>query len=522
MDSSESDQQIEPDWQGSGVELFSTQRRLLEAMFSDGGLGDLRSSDPLHPAVLRFGALGEMVREGERIAFPFQHLAIVEGLRQVIDTANWAPEEITDDFWSFLDDDDVRIKTTAALRDAGQFLDTLAELSIWGFLRNAGLEARRVEEEGLSDIVIDEGGDAEVRGDVKRIRRSSAVSRVGEVIQKANKQVKKSEPQGGGAVFILLDVPLRAAPSDDGVPQVVSHYAREARAAIRQHNSSINHVVLVWDDYVTHGNFPDPVMYALRRRSIVLEHSAPRVSARLHAQQLEIGQTLVTTIKPDPAPRPRQDPPGLLRALRLITTSDQQLGRIGEFAMEPGLSDAGAAGIVIAKRHVRNTLDAPDAVAIHYILELTSAVIVKRVRTATVDFVLAVLASWDDRKAQWRVSDAYKLFDEEDALDRLASDANEAFVAVLERYGCWLKVGNVVARWFPEITAQLPDDQPPTWDYVMAMLRNLGEFDRAPERARMPCSMMVSPENQLTARGVYMTDLDRYHAAVRAADRRDW
>jgi len=172
-------------------DMVATLCRQLELMFADPNLAALRASDPTHPAAVRWHDLQELRREGQKL--PADRIGLImEALREYLSTTLWAPEAPGEYFWDFLPHEATRVRTVSNLLSAEGFADVLAELYYWGWLRFRGFDARRVEEDGVSDIVLSQGSDREVRIEVKRIHRGTNPSAVRRVIQKANRQAARS------------------------------------------------------------------------------------------------------------------------------------------------------------------------------------------------------------------------------------------------------------------------------------------------------------------------------------------
>ena len=255
------------------VSWISVHLKQLGQMFGDEGLTRLRGRSPRHPAVALYEVLLAMEASRATARWPDEYEQVAAVATLGLDFSTWAPQPPYDDFWSFLDPE-TRDWTLGMLAQADQFEDAMAELFTWGWLRSEGFNARRVNDEGESDIVLDH--DDPWRCEVKRIHVGTPAERVARVVTKANQQIKKSDPDSAGTLFIsLARAPTRAA-FDDRIPNDVEPYISAVNDALRRYHRSVAQVVVMWDDVMILGDRPDPVLYAFRRRSVAVEHQSPR------------------------------------------------------------------------------------------------------------------------------------------------------------------------------------------------------------------------------------------------------
>lgn len=507
----------EPDELLKSTEVLNDLRSRFELMFDDPNLRELRGRDPTHAAVEGFDAAGQLLSEGDNLLAEHVDVQLLVS-QQWMNMRTWGPQVSGDRFWGFLPDEATRARTVSGLADSDQHQDTLAELFYWGWLEQQGLSAVRVEEEGVSDIVIRRGASDEVRVEVKRIRAGSDPLRVAEVIKKANKQIKKSDPQGGGVVFISLNVPMRRALPDEAAPNDVQRYVEAATRATRVNNSSVGKVVLSWDDFMTHGEWPELTTLAVRRRSVVVDHANPLVSSRLSSEEVDIGMTLVTAFMFSPSESMNQTPEHLLEVLRGVTDEREGLGpctvRMSEHP--PG----GRPRVMpFSKKHVESAFRAPDAVAIHALVG-KSAVVTKRVTTHKNDFLLVVHAGWLEQEQVWLIDGGYRLYDDEIALDRLQLDANEAFATVLQRYATRYDVGVARVWWMPEICLQLIGENPLYPQNLAGQIATACGCMNATQPGTMSAVIILTEdERAVRIGGLYWIQATRYEAAAIHASR---
>ena len=327
-----------------GPEVYTLLRdlqRRIEQMFEDPQLMELRLTRPAHPAVARYDAVERLRREQGSLT---EHDldALIEAQRQLLDTTTWVPRSVDDDVWSVLADPQARERTIAALRHEQQYEDVLAELYFFGWLLENGFRAERTEEApGLSDLVIDRGADSEVRADVKRIHADSGPRSLAAVVRKANKQIKRSDPPGGGIAFISLGMPIRRAPADDAIPSEVEAHLTELRDAMRTDNSSVSCAVVTWEDFLTVGKSEAPVLVVVRRRAEVVEHARPRHQLAIASSELRAQGTTTLRARFAPGGRTRQTPEQLVEELRAFTIIGAGLGNTPVRLLEIARDDAG-------------------------------------------------------------------------------------------------------------------------------------------------------------------------------------
>jgi hypothetical protein len=412
----------------------------LEEMFGDEGLSRLRSRSSRHPAVelydlmLGIGSSGGMSRWPDE----FESAAAVGTVG--LDLSTWAPEPPYDDFWSFLDSD-TRNWTLGALAQPDQFEDVMAELFTWGWLRSEGFDARRVNDLGTSDIVLDETGEP-WRCEVKRIHVGTPETRVARIIAKANQQIKKTDPDSAGTLFVsLAREPTRAA-FDDRVPNDVEPYVATARAALETHYRSVAQVVVMWDDVMILGNPPDPVLYAFRRRSVVVEHQAPRQHPKYAGQRLSVGRSATVWIRWSP----RSDAAGgeQQTPLKAFTAGDVEVTQL--FRQENEVPDG------IRARHAIEAFLEPDAVTSFDVGGMVVWLATRRVAFPT-PYTLVLLASQRAGEATIQIAAGFRLYRDKTDGAELWQEPQAAFETLIQRYGLPVRVGEVVGRFVPAAVA---------------------------------------------------------------------
>ena len=130
----------------------------------------------------------------------------------------------------------------------------------------------------------------------KRIDAAAGDRRIAKEITEANRQIKAVPGSHYGVA--VLDVRDRVPHQQgliDAVPEAVLLMREQVTQAIRKHNSSVNVVILVWDDFVVGGappgeNRPTGVVY--RRRSVLIPHAAPKTAHSVPSDLLAFGHTV--------------------------------------------------------------------------------------------------------------------------------------------------------------------------------------------------------------------------------------
>jgi hypothetical protein len=502
---------------GSQVgDAFRRQQRILESIFSDPSLSELRKTDSEHPAVIRYDAIEQLLREEGALLLPLHERATFDAAQQLLDAAAWIPAHAEEDVMALLPDEATRAHTLRRLQDASTFDDTMAELFFWGWLVSHDFEAERVEEEGISDIVIARGENAEVRADVKRIHAGTQVGRIARVINKANKQIKRSNPEGGGVAFISLETSTLPALPDDQIPSDIQQYVDAARQAMQSDNSSVGQAVLTWEDFIVHGEPPQPVGYYIRRRSVVVEHRQPLREPAIPSERLQVGHTAVMTLRFSPSEFVNQSPEDLLRELRAAVVTDE-LGttaiRLSQHLKDHRRQEA------VRPAHVEEAFVKPDSVAVCRMDDLQQAIVTKRITTAHADFLLVNLANFDEREGHWLLMGAYRLFGSSEELAELAADAPKAFATVLERYGTRFNVGRNRLWWVPALGLRIPGaaSKPPQ-ELIAAVAGAVG-VRLGPEGTTFASALKVTSADEVLAGGMFWIHEDRYERALREAQR---
>jgi hypothetical protein len=333
-------------------------------MFGRRGVEPLRPVD--HPAVRQVDALrafadGRGAPHGAELEF-LGELAAMQ-----IDQRLWPLPADADDPWTFLPSTRLRDEMRRRLRDSGSFGDTLAELYVWAYLRDAGFDVALTETEGTADLKIERDG-AVVYGDVKRRRLGSSAGGAGSAVTKANRQIKRSAGEDhAGVVFVHIDRPVERVALDDRVPADVEVVLQELRAELSgQHNRSVAAAVVYWDDIViVEDASQETVGYFFRRRATLVEHERAREPLQIRPNELEPTAWFATGVKwprlsddtlammPGPEPRAR----GSIVATPVfqqmnVTAEGVRTGHAIDLFANPDAVSGLPGGVVVAVRHL--------------------------------------------------------------------------------------------------------------------------------------------------------------------------
>jgi hypothetical protein len=406
-------------------------QRLVD-MFDDAGLESLRRRFPRHPAVRHYDALVDL---SNAIQWPdeFESAAAVGTLG--LDFSTWAPRPPYDDFWDFVDAD-ARAWTVGELRKPDQFEDVMAELFTWGWLRSESFNGRRVNEEGQSDLVIDLDATA-WRCEVKRIHVGTPVTRVAQVVAKANSQIKRTDPESAGTLFLSVARSGARAAFDDRIPNDVQPYVDAVREAIRAQNRSVAQVIVMWDDVMILGNPPEPVLYAFRRRSVVVEHPGPRVRSPIPSDALNVGRTATVWIRWTPS-RAGAAAPGAT-PLRPIEVGDIAVTEL--FRRENEVPDG------IRARHAIEAYSEPDALARFDLDGVEIVLATRRIEFGDAPYTLLLLGTRGGPQPTLQLVAGFRLY--LDAERNLWREPMAAFETLLERYGLQITLGSHSGRFIP-------------------------------------------------------------------------
>ena len=413
------------------VAELASQVALLEAMFSDPGLADLRRRHIGHPAVRRYDNL----LAGREIPYneDSERTRLQDLSQGLLDRMTWAQNPGVRPFWTnTVLDADQALQVEHRIYDPKQYDDTTLELFVWGALRSDGVAAQLQERDGEPDIHIP-GAPEEGWLEIKRIHLGSVPSRARQVLKKANSQIRRVSPTGAGAAYLFIETTADAAAFDDAIPADVGRYVDEIRRTLGSSvNKHLAQVVIGWDDFMVIGHLPDPVMYAVRRRALVLNRANPLAPPPAIDWVRALGFTSVTWIRPagSSAGRPAALVTDNLVISALFQDRNDWVGGI-------------------RASHARRVLESPDGVVE---VPLTSEGMSVVLATKRIDMTepphVMLLIGFRRQDEPLTLSDGFRLKGSGAELEAWRVDPSIALDELLRRYGLPVSVGSGPAQLF--------------------------------------------------------------------------
>lgn len=275
---------------GSDMRVMSDRfRELATNMLRKESLQKLR---PTHPLSRLLSALN--ASEDEVIASDSGFRKWLYSLAELsINAGTWERTADPADLWSIIVDPLLKNRIEGRLIDESQYHDTLAELYIWGSMRQKGITAELTDDPGMPDLRLYVNSVDVVAAEVKVVHEGTVPTAVRRHIEKANRQIKRFSPDRSGIVYMFFErsEPARAEVNvSEPAPFMIPY--REAAIKVLASNvfRSVASVVLVWDDYLVVGENTDgPILYAFRRQFEVLHHKSGRPTALLDKRVYEVG-----------------------------------------------------------------------------------------------------------------------------------------------------------------------------------------------------------------------------------------
>lgn len=409
---------------------LASQVDLLEAMFDDPGLARLGSRCPGHPALRRYASLlaGSAVPPDED-----QERTRLQDLSQgFLDRSTWAQDPNVRPFWrSTVPDANQAVQAERRISNPEQFGDTTLELFAWGALRAAGLRADLQERDGQPDIRVSDSAE-DTWLEVKRLHLGSPPARARSVLSKANAQIKNAMPNRAGAAYLFVETTGDAAVFDDAVPQVVDQFVAEVHRTLGSSvNSHVAQVVIGWDDFIVLGHFPEPVMYAIRRRTLVLDRTNPVLPVVAIDWSGAFGFSSVVWIRPTSSVEVH---PALVSEGLVATELFQQRNNWAD-------------GIRVTQ--ARGILTSPDAVVE---VPLAGGGMSVVLATKRVDLTrpphVTLLIGCRNAGGRLTLSDGFRIQGSEHELEAWKADPSLAFDDILRRFGLPISVGSGPAELF--------------------------------------------------------------------------
>jgi len=161
--------------------------------------------------------------------------------------------------------------------------DVLAELHYWGWLKARGFEVTLTEEAGMPDMFAT-GYNTTFHAEVKAIHEGSSPDRVRKVIEKANKQIKRTKEQAGICVIRYVEA-FETDCESKVIPAPVQAIIDCASSAMHSNSyKSVSKTVICWDEYTTRGMPPGWMLLMGIRRSHGIDHAIARHPLELSQQ----------------------------------------------------------------------------------------------------------------------------------------------------------------------------------------------------------------------------------------------
>lgn len=410
---------------------LASQVTLLEAMFDDPGLVALRRRYPSHPAVRWYASLvaGLQAPPDEDI----ERTRVQDIARGLIDRTTWALEPSVRPFWpSTVPDAEQARQVLRRIHKPKQYADTTLELFVWGALRLAGMQAELQESVGEPDIRLP-GPSSLDWLEVKRLGLGAGPDRARDALARANHQIKTVSPNRAGTVYLFVPTVGETAAFDDTIPRDVEPYVAEVRRTLGSPNDThVGQVIVGWDDFMVLGHLPDPVMYAVRRRAIVLDHATPISQLPPTDWAGACGFTCVLWIRPaiEPGVRPEPVVAGNVVMGDLFTDRNNWVG-----------------GIMAS--NARRVLESPEGrVELPLVGGEMSVVLATKRIDLTVPPHVILLIGYRTAQGPLTLADGFRLRGDDSDLDAWKTNPPKAFDELLRRYGLPVSIGSGPSQLF--------------------------------------------------------------------------
>jgi hypothetical protein len=186
-------------------------------------------------------------------------------------------------------DANVLKKIRTRVNDSNQFKDLMTELhhAAWYISEPNNYTLTAFEKDGFPDFEVTLNGSREsYLVDCKRINSTSKENRYKLVIETANKQFKKFNRENNSNLpgLVLLDVSDKVEASYNRlnltgeIPPEIKSIANSLKSFVREWNSSVSGVLLLWREISLFGDLNSYVevsMFSINDRVTLIEHSKP-------------------------------------------------------------------------------------------------------------------------------------------------------------------------------------------------------------------------------------------------------
>jgi hypothetical protein len=201
----------------------------------------------------------------------------------------------------------VQKRLKAVMIDHNQFLDAMTELTYAAWHISKGHRVVATEDSGIADFSVRIPSlELPIIADCKRLKENTAIRRVRDATSTANRQIKGTGSNGIGLAVIDISDRVPNPPTfSDATPLEVEQVAAEVARALKGSNSSVSGVILIWNYYLLRELFEPKhkLFIALRRRSKLVPHAAPRVPLPESIDELLPGNTVVFEVHLEPRPQ---------------------------------------------------------------------------------------------------------------------------------------------------------------------------------------------------------------------------
>lgn len=255
----------------------------------------LKRTQPNHPLIKQCDAI-EQILHNERDDIESTEDLIGQAAQVTMDAHSWGKTADVANAWNFIPEEPAKSRVTQTILNPESYQDMLAQLYVWGALRERGISSRLREQHGMPDLAIYLPDGSAIGGEVKCLRITSKAKNLTNLVGKANSQLKNFDSQRSGILFIRMLCPAFRV-FDDSVPADLHPFFDVLQKALASdHYKSVGQLIVSWDDYMLHeskkGRF-----YAFRRRSVPLQHRKPRSGPRISTDRLLLGSTFTVVVR---------------------------------------------------------------------------------------------------------------------------------------------------------------------------------------------------------------------------------
>lgn len=264
------------------IDLFFKQIAILNEIFPSNWFNITKNYQ--HPAYQRWKLCNTIIGQQGNIRYPEQRHELSNLGRLILDS--YILVQISKgDLDKFLlgslskyGDLAVEKKILSRVTDQTHFESLMLELCIGAWNISQGNEVTPLEIEGYPDLKVEFSNTLiPAYIECKRIE-TKTLTRISDVIRKANNQIKRVKEDAFGFVVLDLSTPVSAGMvDDDTLPNTLSERLSVIKSALSgKKNRSIGAAIVVWDDYMKLGEPPEKTRIAFRRRMIRIDHNKPR------------------------------------------------------------------------------------------------------------------------------------------------------------------------------------------------------------------------------------------------------